>query len=152
MDREFTILLVEDNYEHLRLTRYILREQGIPGEVFIARDGQEAVDYLFQRNRFADVATAPRPHLVLLDLNIPRINGRELLRIMKGDASLREIPVVVMSSSDREEDILFAQAHGVAAYISKADGFERLSQALSAIRRFARGGDDAADGGTSPPP
>jgi CheY-like chemotaxis protein len=144
MSSQFTILLVEDNYEHLRLTSYILREQGIAGEVVIARDGQEAVNYLFRRDRFSDPITSPRPHLVLLDLNIPRIDGKELLRIMKNDTSLCEIPVVVMSSSDREEDILFAEQQGAAAYISKADGFDRLSQALSALRRFEGKGHDAA--------
>jgi CheY-like chemotaxis protein len=139
MNQPFNILLVEDNYEHLRLTKYILREQGIPGEVFIARDGQEAMDFLYQRNQFADVSRSPRPQLVLLDLNIPRINGRELLKIIKNDNSLQGIPVVVMSSSDREEDIVYARQLGAAAYISKADGFERLSQALSDIQRFTAG-------------
>ncbi len=142
MDTRLTILLVEDNYEHLRLTRYILREQGITGDVVVARDGQEAADYLLRRDRFADPTTSPRPDLMLLDLNIPRINGRQLLKMMKNDLSLSTIPVVVMSSSDREEDILFARHHGAVSYISKADGFDRLNEALAALRRFGPGTSD----------
>ncbi len=137
MPDDLKILLVEDNYEHLRLTEYILRKQKIPGELFVVRDGQEAADYLYQRNEFAGAGKAPRPNLVLLDLNIPCINGRELLRMMKEDCTLKEIPVVVMSSSDREEDMAFADEMGAVAYISKSDGFEHLAEALASIPKYA---------------
>ncbi|MBI4534674.1 MAG: response regulator [Ignavibacteriae bacterium] len=131
------ILLVEDNFEHLRLTKYILKRNNVPGEVYVVRDGQEAVDFLYHRNQFHDTDAWPRPHLVLLDLNIPRIDGKEVLRIMKEDRSLNDIPVIVVSSSDRDEDVSFAYQLGASAYISKSDGFEMLSQALSSIHRFA---------------
>lgn len=137
MSRELNILLVEDNYEHLRLTKYILKRQNISGDVFVVRDGQEAIDYLYRRNQYADPGTSPRPDLVLLDLNIPRVNGKELLGMMKGDRLLKEIPVIVMSSSDREEEVAFARRMGAVAYISKADGFEQLTDALSAIGKYA---------------
>lgn len=130
------ILLVEDNFEHLRLTKYILRHNNMRGDVYVVRDGQEAVDYLYQRNQFADPIANPRPDLVLLDLNIPRINGKEVLDIIKSDIALKDIPVVVLSSSDREEDISHAYEHGAAAYISKSAGFERLNEALSSIEKF----------------
>lgn len=132
-----TILLVEDNFEHLRLTKYILRTNRVPGDVHVVRDGQEAVDYLFRRNRFADPASSPRPHLILLDLNIPRIDGKEVLRIIKTDAQLKEIPVIVVSSSDREEDVQYARDTGAAAYISKSGGFDQLSAALASIHILA---------------
>lgn len=137
MGEELTILLVEDNHEHLRLTRYILRTNNVPGDIRVVRDGQEAVDYLYRRNRFADSASSPRPHLILLDLNIPRIDGKEVLRIIKSDVQLKDIPVVVVSSSDREEDIRFAYKTGAAAYISKSGGFEQLSAALAEIHTHA---------------
>jgi len=137
MGQDMIILLVEDNFEHVRLAKYILREQKIPGEVLVVRDGQEAVDYFYRRNEYADAEKAPRPNLVLLDLNIPCIDGKELLRMLKEDSSLREIPVVVMSSSDREEDMAFANEMGAAAYISKSDGFEQLTEALASIPKFA---------------
>ena len=137
MAEDLKILLVEDNYEHLRLTKYILKQKKVEGKVFVVRDGQEAADYLFRRNKFADAGKSPRPNLVLLDLNIPCINGKELLKMMKEDASLKEIPVVVMSSSDREEDMAFASEMGAAAYISKSDGFEQLTEALGSIPKYA---------------
>ncbi|HXG00709.1 MAG TPA: response regulator [Bacteroidota bacterium] len=131
------ILLVEDNFEHLRLTKYILRHNNVPGEVYVVRDGQEALDYLYNRNQFADPVANPKPHLVLLDLNIPRISGKEVLKTIKADPQLKHIAVVVLSSSDREEDIAQAYDLGAAAYISKAAGFESLNEALSKITSFS---------------
>ncbi len=132
-----TILLVEDNFEHLRLTRYILRTQNVPGEVRVVRDGQEALDYLHRRNQFTDPTSSPRPHVILLDLNIPRIDGKEVLRSLKTDPGLQDIPVIVLSSSDREEDVAFARETGAAAYISKSGGFDQLSAALAGIHTLA---------------
>jgi two-component system response regulator len=137
MSVDLKILLVEDNFEHLKLTKYIFEHQKVPGELFVVRDGQEAIDYLYRRNQFADAAKSPRPNLVLLDLNIPRIEGKEVLKIMKTDDKLKDIPVVVVSSSDREEDVAFAFKHGAAAYISKSEGFEKLTQALGSIHNYA---------------
>jgi two-component system, response regulator len=131
------ILLVEDNFEHLRLTKYILRHNNVPGDVFVVRDGQEAIDFLFNRNQFSDPVANPRPNLVLLDLNIPRINGREVLKAIKSDDNLKSISVVVLSSSDREEDVSYSYEHGATAYISKSAGFERLNEALSSVHEFA---------------
>ncbi|MFN0158187.1 MAG: response regulator [Bacteroidota bacterium] len=137
MSIALNILLVEDNYEHLRLTKYILRTNNVPGHIFVVRDGQEAVDFLYRRNQFSDPMRSPRPNLVLLDLNIPRIDGKEVLRIIKTDEQLRGIPVVVVSSSEREEDITYAYQTGAAAYISKSGGFEKLNVALASIHTYA---------------
>jgi CheY-like chemotaxis protein len=131
------VLLVEDNFEHLRLTKYILRHNNVPGEVYVVRDGQEAIDYLYNRNQFADTSANPRPQLVLLDLNIPRIDGKEVLKLIKSDEALKHISVVILSSSDREEDVSYAYEHGAAAYISKSAGFEQLNEALSSLHTFA---------------
>ncbi len=131
MDDALKILLVEDDFEHLQLTKYILQRNKVPGEVYVVRDGQEAIDFLFKRNSYSDPA-GPVPSLVLLDLNIPRVDGKEVLRIMKQDSRLKEIPVVVVSSSNREEDVTFARQAGASDYISKSGGFEKLTEALSA--------------------
>ncbi len=141
MTDRLNILLVEDNFEHLRLTKYILKQNGVEGDLFVVRDGQEAMDFLYRRNKYANVEKNPRPSLVLLDLNIPRVNGRELLRIIKADGSLKDIPVVVVSSSDRPEDVAFAKQHGATAYISKASGFDALKAALSNLHKFTRDGE-----------
>lgn len=134
---QLIILLVEDNYEHLRLTRYILRTRNVPGDIRVVRDGEEAMDYLYHRNRYTDQGRSPRPDLVLLDLNIPRVDGKEVLRMIKDDRELRDIPVVVVSSSDREEDIRYALQTGAAEYISKSAGFDKLSEALASVHTHA---------------
>jgi CheY-like chemotaxis protein len=135
--KRMKILLVEDNFEHLRLTKYILRHNNVPGEVYVVRDGQEALDFLYNRHQFSDPVANPRPNLVLLDLNIPRISGRDVLKTIKEDEQLKNIVVVVLSSSDREEDITQAYELGASAYISKSAGFERLNEALSTIHLFS---------------
>ncbi len=131
------ILLVENDFEHLRLTRYILQRNKVPGNIFVVRDGQEAIDFLYQRKSFANASTSPRPDLVLLDLNIPLVDGKEVLRIMKQDKRLRDIPVVIVSSSNRQEDIAFAREAGASAFISKSGGFDQLNAALSTVHQFA---------------
>jgi len=139
MGPSIDILLVEDNHEHLKLTTYLLKRNHVPGEVHVVRDGQEAIDYLYRKNKFADEASSPRPSVVLLDLNIPRIDGKQVLRMIKSDATLRDIPVVVVSSSNRQEDKNFAEQAGASAYISKSSGFEKLSEALANIHTIASG-------------
>ncbi len=136
MPERLKILLVEDDFEHLQLTKYILERNKVPGEVIVVRDGQEAVDFLFHRNKFAG-NQLPKPNLVLLDLNIPRIDGKEVLRLIKQDSLLKDIPVVVVSSSNRQEDISFAVQAGASAYISKSGGFEKMSEALSSVHLYA---------------
>jgi CheY-like chemotaxis protein len=135
VDERLKILLVEDNYEHLTLTKYILNRNGVNGDVFVVRDGQEAMDYLYKKNKFS-AGGAARPSLVLLDLNIPRVNGKELLKLIKADSSLRDIPVVIVSSSDRPEDVQFARENGASAYISKGAGFEELTAALKNLHQY----------------
>ena len=137
MNTNLKILLVEDNFEHLRLTKYILEQNKVPGELFVVRDGQEAIDYLYRKNRFVDPSASPRPDLILLDFNIPRVDGKEVLKTIKADASLKDIPVVVVSSSSREEDMTYAHDAGASAYISKSLAFEDLSVALGSIQKFA---------------
>jgi CheY-like chemotaxis protein len=137
MANTIDILLVEDDREHLKLTTYLLKKKKVPGEVHVVRDGQEAIDYLLHRNKFADPHVSPRPSVVLLDLNIPRVDGKQVLRMMKADKNLRDIPVVIVSSSNRQEDIAFASSAGAAGYISKSSGFEKLGEALAHIHTLA---------------
>ncbi|MDH4069580.1 MAG: response regulator [Ignavibacteria bacterium] len=136
MTEQIKILLVEDNFEHLNLTKYLLRDNNVPGDVHVVRDGQEALDYLYQKNKFSDTTNSPRPSVVLLDLNLPRVDGKEVLKIIKSDEVLKDIPVIVVSSSDREEDVSYASMMGAAAYINKSGGFEQLSKALASIQTY----------------
>jgi two-component system response regulator len=135
---DINILIVEDNLAHLRITEYILRQKKVEGNYIIVRDGQEALDYVYNKSIYADKEKHPQPDLVLLDLNLPQRDGREVLKIINDDADLKKIPVVIVSTSDREEDISFAFAHGAVAYISKSSGFETFREELGGVGRYIR--------------
>ncbi len=132
------ILIVEDNLGHLRITQYVLKRNNVQANYFIVRDGQEALDFLFHKEQFTDAARYPQPDLILLDLNLPKRDGREVLKIVKGDSVLSEIPVVIVSTSDREEDLSYASQVGAVAYISKSSGFDKFNSELGGVIRYAR--------------
>ena len=132
------ILIVEDNLAHQRITEYALKRSAVPFEINVVRDGQEALDYLFRRNEYADAAKFPTPEIILLDLNLPKRDGREVLRVIKSDPSLKEIPVVVVSTSDRMEDVRNAFEIGAVAYISKSSGFDKFNEELAGVGQYAR--------------
>lgn len=131
------ILIVEDNFEHLKLTRTILERNHVPGRISFVRDGQEALDYLYRRSSFADPEKYPFPDLILLDLKLPKLDGREVLRALKQDPNLRTIPVVIVSTSEKREDIEYALSSGAVAYISKSIGFDQLNSALAHVHKYA---------------
>ncbi len=135
--RRFNILIVEDNLGHQRLTEHALRRNRVPVSCTVVRDGQEVLDYLSGKPPFDDAVRCPRPDLILLDLNLPRRDGREVLGIILGDPSLRDIPIVIVSTSDREEDVRFALDLGARAYISKSRGFDKFSEAISEVFKYA---------------
>jgi CheY-like chemotaxis protein len=132
------ILIVEDNLGHLKITQYVLKHNNVQANYFIVRDGQEALDFLFHKDSYHDVALYPQPDLILLDLNLPKRDGREVLKIVKEDSSLKEIPVVIVSTSDREEDVTYAFQTGAIAYISKSSGFDKFNQELGGVMKYAR--------------
>jgi CheY-like chemotaxis protein len=134
--RLFNILIVEDNPGHQRLTEYALRKKGAPVRCTVVRDGQEVLDYLFRKPPFDDEAAYPRPDLILLDLNLPKRDGREVLGIIGAEEGLRAIPIVIVSTSDREEDVRFAMENGVRAYISKSKGFDRFTDEISDVTKY----------------
>ena len=110
------ILLVEDNPGDVRLTREALKEGQINNTLHVASDGVEALDFLHQRGEFAD---APRPDLILLDLNLPRKNGEEVLAEIRDDPDLECIPVIILTSSEAEEDIVKSYKMRANAYLTK---------------------------------
>ena len=114
--RSIEILLVEDNAADVRLTIEALREGKVRNNLTVARDGEEALDVLLRRGRFEQAA---RPDLILLDLNLPRKDGREVLAIIKADADLKRIPVVVLTTSSAEVDILKSYELHANCYITK---------------------------------
>jgi CheY-like chemotaxis protein len=134
--RLINILIAEDNPGHQRLTEYAIRKKGAQVRCTVVRDGQEVLDYLSRKPPFDDDAVYPRPDLILLDFNLPKRDGREVLGIIGADERLRGIPIVVVSTSDREEDLRFAMEHGVRAYISKSKGFDRFTDEISDVTKY----------------
>ena len=127
------ILLVEDNPADVRLTIEALKEGKITNRLNVARDGVEALDFLQRRGAFAD---APRPDLVLLDLNLPKKDGREVLAEIKRDADLKRIPVVVLTTSQAEEDILKSYNLHANCFISKPVDLEQFIAVVRTIEDF----------------
>ena len=127
------ILLVEDNPGDVRLTREALKEAKFRNKVQVVGDGVEALAYLRQQGEYNG---AMRPHLIMLDLNLPRMDGREVLAAIKKDADLRRIPVVVLSSSEAEADIARAYELHANAYVTKPVDIEHFLQVVKAIEEF----------------
>jgi len=127
------ILLVEDNRADQELTRRALEEGKIRNELRIVEDGEEALAYLFRTGKYKDPATSPKPDLLLLDLNLPRVDGREVLEQVRADAKLRRMAVVVLTTSRQEQDILRSYEVGCNSFITKPvdlDQFIRVVQTL----------------------
>lgn len=127
-----TILLVEDNQDDEELTIRALRKHRIANDVVVARDGVEALDLLLP----PDAADAHVPQVVLLDLNLPKISGFEVLRRVRADPRTRVLPVVILSSSKEDEDIAESYAVGANAYVRKPVAFQQFSEAIATLGLF----------------
>lgn len=128
-----TILLVEDNKADVRLIQEGLKNSSIPHQIMTVRNGMEAMAFLRQEGEFSD---APRPNLILLDLNLPRKDGREVLAEIKADSSLRRIPVIVLTTSSNEEDIFHSYDLNVNCYITKSRSLSQLFEVVKNIEQF----------------
>jgi CheY-like chemotaxis protein len=127
------VLLVEDNPGDVRLTREALREGKVRNNLHLVPDGVEAVAFLRREGRYADV---PRPDLILLDLNLPKKGGREVLEDIKNDPRLKRIPVVVLTTSQAEQDILESYRLGANAYVTKPVDLEQFLRVVKSIEEF----------------
>ena len=127
------ILLVEDNLGDVRLTSEALRSSKIANLLHVVNDGDEALAYLQKTGRFA---TASTPHLIILDLNLPRTDGREVLEQVKTDKNLKHIPVVVMTSSEAEEDVLASYSLYANCYVTKPISMDSFKKVVSTIDDF----------------
>ncbi len=132
-DRPIRVLLVEDSSTDIELTREAFKDARVPNQLDVVTDGVQALSYLRRDGPHAD---AERPDIVLLDLNLPRKPGRDVLASMKVDPSLKTIPVIVMSSSAHAEDILDAYRHHVNAYIRKPVDFDEFTAVVRALGDF----------------
>jgi two-component system response regulator len=133
LPRHIEILLVEDNPADILLTREAFEYNKIVNAIHVAEDGIQAMDFLYKRGQYASVS---RPDLILLDLNLPRKNGREVLAEIKADPDLKSIPIVILTTSNADEDILRAYDLNANCYVVKPVGFDNFVKAMQSIRHF----------------
>lgn len=131
-----TILMADDDPDDRALTAEALKEARLINDIRFVENGEELLDYLRAKGKFAPPATAPRPGLILLDLNMPRKDGRTVLKELKQDADLNSIPVVVLTSSKDDEDIYRSYDLGVSSYVVKPVTFEALADTLQMLKKY----------------
>jgi CheY-like chemotaxis protein len=132
-----TILVCDDDEDDRMLTRQALEDAHISNRLRFVEDGEQLLDYLYQRGPFAgETGLAPRPGLILLDLNMPKLDGREALKTIKEDHSLRDIPVVVLSTSRLDEDVAKSYKLGVNSFITKPVTFSGLVEAMNVLGKY----------------
>ncbi len=131
-----TILTAEDDPDDCVLVQDAFRESGQNDQLYFVEDGIQLMQYLRRQDSYAAPQAAPRPDLILLDLNMPRKDGRESLAEIKADPNLRGIPVVVLTTSSAEEDVLRTYDLGAAGYITKPDTFQRLVEIVKGLKRY----------------
>jgi CheY-like chemotaxis protein len=127
------ILLVEDSQNDIDLTLYALREESLANSIFVVRDGKDALDYLFCRGAFAERSFNHPPKLVLLDLKLPKIDGLQVLKQLKNDSRTKTIPVVIMTSSSEEQDMVEGYNLGVNSFIQKPVDFEQFRTTVKTL-------------------
>ena len=134
--KPITILMADDSCDDRFLAREALRESLVMNDLREVEDGEELMDYLHRRGAYANPESSPRPGLILLDLNMPRKSGREALEEIKLDEHLRRIPIVVLTTSDDEADIIASYDLGVSSFITKPVTFERLVEIMKAFGKY----------------
>lgn len=130
------ILLVEDNLQDIEIARRAFAKGRVKNELVVVRDGQEALDYLYRQGKYKDPASSPRPGMILLDLNLPKVGGMEVLQQIKKDEALKSIPVIVLTASPREEDVVRTYNLGVNTYIQKPVEFDNFMRVVHAVQEY----------------
>jgi two-component system, response regulator len=133
MNEQHVILLVEDNADDEDLTLRALRKSNIGNRVVVTRDGSGALDYLFVRGAYADRDVSEVPQVVLLDLNLPKMGGLEVLRAIRGDERTKLLPVVILTSSNEDKDLVGGYECGANSYIVKPVDFTRFAEAIKQL-------------------
>jgi CheY-like chemotaxis protein len=131
-----TILMADDDQDDCLLVSQAFEESRLRNELRFVGNGEELMDYLYERGKYKAPGQAPRPGLILLDLNMPRKDGREALREIKADPALREIPVVVLTTSKDEEDVLKSYNLGANSYVTKPVTFEGLVEVIKSLGKY----------------
>ena len=134
--KSVTILMADDDPDDRLMAKEAFEESRLSNELYLVEDGVELMDFLHRRGKYSDPLKSPRPGIILLDLNMPRKDGREALEEIKADTQLRRIPVVVLTTSKAEEDILRSYELGVSAFITKPVTFEGLISVIKSIGKY----------------
>ena len=133
---EIRVLLIEDNYAHAALIEHCFASQFFTNTIYHVTDGQQALDYLYQRGLYANKCQSPRPHLILLDLRLPKMNGLDVLTRLKTDEALCNIPVVILTTSESDADIEAAVARNANAYVVKPSDFDQFQRLIDELQSF----------------
>ena len=131
-----TILMADDDPDDCLLAREALAESRLANDLHFVSDGEELMDYMYQRGKYAEPHSAPRPGFILLDLNMPRKDGREALKEIKADPNLRHIPIIVLTTSKANEDIYRSYAQGANSFITKPVTFASLVEVMRTLERY----------------
>lgn len=130
------ILMVDDDKDDRLLTEKALRKNRVINPILFLEDGEQLVDYLKRKGKYADEKVSPRPSFILLDLNMPKMDGRKALLYVKSDPELKKIPVVVLSTSSAEEDILRSYNLGANSFVTKPVNFEGLVTMMESLKNY----------------
>ena len=136
MGKPFVVLMAEDNEHDIVATKRAWKKHYIANPLYIVNDGEECLDFLRQKGKYSDPGAAPRPGILLLDINMPKMDGLSVLKEIRKDEDLRRLPVIILTTSKAEEDRLKGYDLGVNAYVVKPVGFENFSEAVRTISLF----------------
>lgn len=134
--KQITILMAEDSPEDQLLIKQAFQESSWGWCLYVVNDGEELLDYLYHRGQYQNQESAPRPDLILLDLNLPKINGNEALQVIKADSKLQRLPIVILTSSKAEADIHRSYELGASSYLTKPMTFALLVQAVNILGEY----------------
>ena len=135
-NKPITILMADDDADDREMAAEAFAQSHLVNDLRFVEDGVELMDYLKRRGKYADAASAPRPGIILLDLNMPKKDGREALEEIKSDPALQNIPIIILTTSKQEEDILRSYRLHANSYITKPVTFESLVQVVSALGKY----------------
>lgn len=127
------ILLVEDNPDHVILTKMVFDKYNVANKVYVATDGAEAIDFIYHRGKYNNGNNSPRPGLILLDVKLPKMDGFEVLKQLKGDPEYSSIPVVMLTTSSQDEEIVRGYAEGANSYVTKPVKFSEFAEKVKSI-------------------
>jgi len=135
-DKPLTILLVEDNLDHAELILRSFRKHFAANTIYHVADGEAALDYVFRRGEYANPNKSPRPHIILLDLRLPKIDGLEVLKEIKANRELHLIPVVILTTSETPRDLAGAYDNYANSYLVKPVGFDKFAQLMNDLGSY----------------